>query len=317
MNHVYIEKGRPLFKGIKNLGPFNLVNRSYRSKLFWLTKSSTNAATYGTVALYKPKRKLKLLKLTYATVKKLIENPNTSDNLRKLLEHTWGGPTNTYFNQYMKMSSFAWQAFLSKYRGLMENYDPVTGMVTSKPMNQINSIWKNSQGNPIRAGRISILNMNVKTYGLLRNKFSDKYDGIWSPAVRSPFHGSGGRNKFGAELVIFNPDEVLDKQLYPEENLRRNFTKKMNNNSVERAKAYSRRYPRSNSIVGAGSLIYAAKPRGRNTQNVIAAKRHERFWKGAENHNNGRLSGPGKAFFKNNNSVVNTGSLFKNNSRRN
>jgi hypothetical protein len=314
MNSVYIAKGRPLFKGIKNLGPFN-VNRSYRSRLFWLTKNATNAAGYGTVGLYKPKRKLRLLKLTYATVKKLIEDPNTSNNLRKVLEHTWGGPTNTYLNQYMKMRSIAWEAFYQKYRGLTESYNPNTGMITTTPINQINQIWKNAKGNPLRAGRISVLNMNVRAYGLLRNRFSDKYDGLWSPTVRSPYHGRSNREgKFGTELVIFKPDEVLDKEIYPPENLNKNFQMKNKLAREAARRAAARKWNKPKAIEGTGTLIYTARPRGRNASNVIAAKRVARWNK---LFNNKTLNGPGKAFFKNNNSIVNSGSLFKNNNRKN
>jgi hypothetical protein len=313
MNSVYIAKGKPLYKGIKNLGGFN-VNRTYRSRLFWLTKNATNAAGYGTVGLYKPKRKLRLLKLTYYTVKKLIEDPNTSENLRNILGHTWGGPTNTYLNQYKKMRSIAWEAFYQKYRNNMEIYNQNTNMFSIQPINKINSIWKNKKGNPIRAGRISMLNMNVRAYGLLRNRFSDKYDGIWSPAVRSPYHGSVSREgKFGSELVIFKPDEVLDKELYPPDKLQKNF--KLKNKLAREAsqRGYSRKL-NTKPIEGAGTLIYTPRPRGRNTPNVIAAKRLVRLNKIFENN---RLNGPGKAFFKNNNSIINSGSLFKNNKRNN
>ena len=139
MDIVYIEKGRPLFKGIKNLGPFN-VNRTYRAKLFWLSKSAVNASIYGTVGLYRPRRKLRLLKLTYGTVRRLYESPNTSENLKTLLAYTWGAPNNTYLNQYLKMRPEAWRAFFNRYRGFTEQYNPNTGMTHSKALQNVSRV---------------------------------------------------------------------------------------------------------------------------------------------------------------------------------
>ena len=301
MDSVFIEKGRPLFKGINPRTEGN-VNRTYRSRLFWLSKNSVAASRYGNVAMYKPKRRLRLLKLTYRTIGKLINSPNTSENLRNLLLVTWGPPGAGYLNQlkyiFARKNYPLTEAICSMYWRERQVVNENTGMLMTKAINKVPSIWHGK-----KAGRLSCLEYNVKTYNLIRNKFSDKYDGLWSPAMRSPYHG-----KFAAELVIFKPSEVLDRFEYPREMLNLNLHAmelKQRNNKTKRSEREWRPWiERFKPIEGAGTRLYA-NPRRVNSNNTIAAKQNERQLRGI----NTRLAGPGKSFFKNNNSVLNANAL--------
>lgn len=280
MNSVYIGPGQVLYKGVKDMGAFNTTNRSYRSKLFWVTKNPIQAARYGNVSRYVPTRRLKLLKLTYRTVEKILASPNASPNLKRMLEHTWGRKNRTYRQQYEGILNNnnvegAAYAMMNKYRYVPKN----------------NSIWQNAAGTPVRSGRISVVNMNVKTYGLIRNAFGGKFDGLWSPEVRSPFHG-----KFKAELVLFEPSTVLQKSNYPKANLNAAYKQNSRNRTNEYYKTRMRALRPNTSIATAGTRLYAA---GAKTP----AKRRIRL---------SPLQGPGKRFFNENSSIVSAHRLFNN-----
>jgi hypothetical protein len=229
MDSVYIEAGTPLYKGF---GPYNSsgfnVSRNYRSRLFWLTKNAVSAASYaktGRVVVYRPLRRLRLLKLTYRTVEKLynslVANNNKTNNdkkLIKLLESGWGVSSNTFLTQFFGktanngMPLSMRMNILSRIRHLMQE---------RVPLKEVKELWMQPNGTPKRAGRVSVISHNIQMYNLIRNKFArtnggplQVYDGLWSPAVRSPFH-----NKFKSEMVIFNPSEVLGKENLSPENL--------------------------------------------------------------------------------------------------
>ena len=280
MNTVYISPNQALYKGVKNLGAFNVMNRAYRAKLFWVTKNPIQAARYGNVSKYVPTRRLKLLKLTYRTVEKILASRNASPNLKRMLEHTWGRKNKTYHQQY---------------RGILENntMESAALQIMSKYRHDQNrtAIWRNAAGTPLRSGRISVVDMNVRTYGLIRNAFGEKFDGIWSPAVRSPYHG-----KFDAELVLFEPSKILQKMNYPAANRETAFRLNRYRLENESTKTRMRARKPNTAIVTAGTRVYTAGARSPKSPRVRLSP----------------LQGPGKRFFNENTSVVSAHRLFNN-----
>ena len=108
MSFFYVNKNTPLYKGISP-STESMANRSYRNRLLWLTRNSPGASRYGNVSKYVPQRRLKLLRLNYGTVRKLIKDPTTTNNLKKNLSLSWGfnleGKNRKYINQYRNLWS--------------------------------------------------------------------------------------------------------------------------------------------------------------------------------------------------------------------
>jgi hypothetical protein len=244
----YIAKDTPLFQG-EIVGNFNQPrgNAVLNNKLFWVTRNSTVARTYGKVWLYRPVRRLKLLKLTYRTVGKLLKDPTVNSNLKQLLLWTWGNnnPNATFLNQFKsiiknnKYGSFG--GVFNRHRHNIETYNPNTGMVSMKAMNNW-PMFKTS-GVLKRAGRFSRNTMNWNAYMKLKNQFSGSYDGLWSPRVRSPFHGI-----FPSEIVLFNARSVLQRSEYPNNNLQKNYEAKTARQTAE-AQVGRARYRKPNTRI--------------------------------------------------------------------
>jgi len=208
----YIAKNTPLFKGeTPNRGGNTNPNAILNRKLFWVTRNAILARKYGPVALYKPVRKLKLLKLTYRTVAKILRDPAMNPELKKLLLLSWGGqnPNNAWLNQYKALmihDPTIFETFWNKKGDYLEvNNNNFTHIM---PMNQLGHTlgFRNNKGEPIRAGRYSKGNLDSATYKKLKEVFQGRYDGLWSPMVRSPYH-----LKFPSEIVIFNARQVLQR----------------------------------------------------------------------------------------------------------
>lgn len=221
----YIAKDTPLFQG-EIVGNFNdpRGNAVLNNKLFWVSRNAPHAATYGKVWLYRPVRKLKLLKLTYRTVGKLLKDPSVNGNLKQLLLWTWGGqsPNNTFLNQFKSIIANenkynTYVPTLYRYKHNIENYNNATGMIHQKKLNNW-PLFKKPDGTLKRAGRFSRNVMNWNAYMKLKNQFSSSYDGLWSPHIRSPFH-----RIFPSEIVLFNARGALQRSEYSENNLQKNY----------------------------------------------------------------------------------------------
>jgi uncharacterized protein (DUF2132 family) len=252
----YIEKGTPLFQG-EVVGLFNRPrgNAVLNNKLFWVTRNSTYASTYGKVSLYIPVRRLKLLKLTYRTVSKLLKDPSVNSNLKQLLLWTWGNsnPNATFLNQFKsivknnKYNTFG--GVWSIHRNSIETYNPNTGMIHMKPINKW-PMFRNRSGELKRAGRFSRNTMNWNTYMKLKNQFNGSYDGLWSPHVRSPLHGI-----FRSEIVLFNARSVLQRFEYPNANLQKNSAAKYARLAAETNRGLARRSKPNTRINNVGNFF--------------------------------------------------------------
>lgn len=299
MNHVYITPNRLFFKGIKKNEShafYGGKNVSYRNRLFWLSKNSTIAAGYGNVAAYVPIRRLKLLKLNYATIKKLFQDPKINTNLKEQLALSWGEPGKTYLNQFKarcKKVEHTYSTFEKRYRWSINIWNPVTKQCNHIPLTEAKNVWENTQGKPKPAGRISHSITNISTYELLRKQFAGTYDGIWSPTLRSSWHG-----RFPEEIVIFNP-KLLKKVEYS--SLNENLRRKNIAEGIEYRKREARKRKPS-PIEGPGTRLYAPARR-LNSPRTVASKRLERT------RVTPLLYGPGKSFFKTNSPVLNANAL--------
>jgi hypothetical protein len=168
-----------LYKGIKG----NVTNT--QSKLFWVTKNIQVANTYaksrgGGVRVYKPHRKLKLLKLSRESIRRLLLTNMFSPNLRHKIILLFGIGI-SYKNQYeglKKLNKSFWEAhFRQKYGGRQP-------------------LWNHP------GGRISITNTNYEMFIRIRNVSKNRYDGIYIPEMRTPHYSTGS---FPAEYILFNP----------------------------------------------------------------------------------------------------------------
>jgi len=251
MNSLYINAGTPLYKGV-DPSREGMVNRGYRNKLFWVTRNSTRAATYGNVSLYTPVRRLKLFKLTYASAARLARNRNADPELKTLLGLTWGVNKRNYLQQlenFMNYNNAPRMQIILRYRGLLENFNNNTGQMFMHKIANVPRIWRGKAG-PFRPGRISLYNSNVKTYSLLRDHLAGRYDGVWSPTVSSAWH-----KKFPGEIVIFNPKEVLTRSNYSRENLAGNARRKENKNTANRATRNYRKTKGNTRINSPGNIF--------------------------------------------------------------
>ena len=147
------------------------------------------------------------------------------------------------------------------------------------------------------AGRISFLQQNIKTYNLLRNKLVSKFDGIWSPTIKSPYHG-----KFASEIVIFKPSEVLSKpENLPNKERSIVLNKKRIQEGQEQYVRNVRRWKNNPALSGPGTRLYATRV---NSPGTVRAKKIQRYLSPVA------LQGPGKRFFNNKNtSIVNSSAL--------
>ena len=120
MDTVYIEAGRPLYRGSVS---FTNNMRGIR----WFSKNITTAAEYGgnmfpIVYVYHPVRRLRLLKLTYRTVQKILGSldPNKNKNLINALKLTWSPSRVSVFESNVK----AYTLIRNKFGGFDGTWSP-------------------------------------------------------------------------------------------------------------------------------------------------------------------------------------------------
>lgn len=190
---IYLNTNVPLFKGLKG----NMTN--VQSRLFWVTKNVGSANSYarvrgGVTRVYVPVRKLKLLKLSRESIRRLLQTNVLSPNTKLQLKLLFGVGL-SHLNQYkglLKLNKAYWKAHFAEKR---------QGGITPKPD---------------KGGRISVTNSNYKLFSSIRNNLpAGKYDGIYVPEMRTPHYP---QLSFPAEYILFRPRSDL-KNVTAEYNL--------------------------------------------------------------------------------------------------
>ena len=183
MAKIHLNPTTTLFKGMKG----NMTNT--QAGLFWVTKNIDTANTYartrgGVTRAYKPTRRLKLLKLSRESLRRLLMTKIFSPKLKHKLRLIFGIGI-SYGNQYkglLKLDKRYWAAhFRQKAKTMTPN-------------------WSH------KGGRISVTNSNYKLFANIRNSIKDKYDGIYVPEMRTPHYPVG---TFPAEYILFKPRRDL------------------------------------------------------------------------------------------------------------
>ena len=192
MAKIHLNTTSTLFKGIKG---------NTQAGLFWVTKNIKTANSYaklrgGITRAYKPTRRLKLLKLSRESLRRLLTTNIFSPNLKKRIELLFGIGI-TYGNQYrglLALKSRYWGAhFNEKFKKMVPIWKQYYGISKKNVMGQ-------------KGGRISVTNSNYKLFENIRNAIRHQYDGIYVPETRTPHYNVGS---FPAEYILFNPRQDL------------------------------------------------------------------------------------------------------------
>ena len=192
MAKIHLNTTSTLFKGIKG---------NTQAGLFWVTKNIKIANSYaklrgGITRAYKPTRRLKLLKLSRESLRRLLMTNIFSPNLKQRLILLFGIGI-SYGNQYkglLKLDKMYWGAhFNEKFKNMVPIWKQYYGMNKKNVMGQ-------------KGGRISVTNSNYKLFTNIRNAIKSQYDGIYVPETRTPHYNVGS---FPAEYILFNPRQDL------------------------------------------------------------------------------------------------------------
>ena len=183
MAKIHLNTTTTLFKGMKG------TMTNVQAGLFWVTKNIVGANSYakirgGVTRAYRPTRKLKLLKLSRESLRRLLKTNLFPPSLKLKLSLLFGIGM-TYRNQYeglVKLDSRYWKAhFREKALKMVPNW-------TAK------------------GGRISVTNSNYKLFSSVKDHVKHKYDGIYIPELRTPHYETG---YFPAEYILFRPRQDL------------------------------------------------------------------------------------------------------------
>jgi len=182
MAHIHLNRTTTVFKGVGK--------SAVHSGLFWVTKNTRIANNYadrynGKVHVYRPTRRLKLLKLSRESIRRLLSSNMFSPNIKHKLALLFGIGM-SYRNQYeglLKNDKRYWKAhFNEKYQNTRPNW-------TAK------------------GGRISITSRNQALFSNIKNAIKHKYDGIYVPEMRTPHYLQG---YFPSEYILFNPRQNVE-----------------------------------------------------------------------------------------------------------
>jgi hypothetical protein len=180
MAKVYLNTNTPLFKGMKG---------RKMAPLFWVTKIVDIANGYaqranGATRVYKPARRLKLLKLSRESIRRLLQTSLFPPSLKHKLALMMGIGM-SYRDQFeglVKLNKGYWLAhFNEKYQNSSPN-------------------WM------AKGGRISLVNKDAKLFGEIKDAIKHKYDGVYVPEVPTPHYAQGA---FPAEYILFKPRQDL------------------------------------------------------------------------------------------------------------
>ena len=182
MAHVYLNTSTTVYRGS--------TNNSSHPGLFWMTKNVRIANYYanrskGIVRAYRPARRLKLLKLSRESIRRLLSTNLFTPNIKHKLALLFGIGM-TYRNQYdelVKLDNRFWKShFQQKYKNKTPNWGS-------------------------KGGRISVTSMNRALFTTIKNSIKHKYDGIYVPEMPTPHYPQG---TFPSEYILFNPRENVE-----------------------------------------------------------------------------------------------------------
>lgn len=185
MAKIYLNTTTTLFKGMK--GGMTPV----QAGLFWVTKNVKMANMYaqmrrGSTHAYRPIRRLKLLKLSRESIRRLLLTDLFTPVIKRRLR-TLFGIGMTYGEQFKALrgnNSQYWRAhFSEKYGGKPEPN------------------WT------VKAGRISVTNQNYSLFSGIKRSVENMYDGIYVPEMKSPHYPNPG--SFPSEYILFRPRQDL------------------------------------------------------------------------------------------------------------
>lgn len=183
MAKIHLNTTTTLFKGMK--GPMT----NTQAGLFWVTKSIRTANLYaktrgGITRAYKPTRRLKLLKLSRESLRRLLKTNLFPPNLKQKLILLFGIGI-SYGNQYkglVKLNKRYWmEHFRQKAATMVPNWS-------------------------YKGGRISVTNSNYKLFSSVKDYVKHKYDGIYVPEMPTPHYPT---LYFPAEYILFRPRQDL------------------------------------------------------------------------------------------------------------
>jgi len=183
MAKIHLNTTSTLFKGMKG----NMTNT--QAGLFWVTKNIGSANSYarirgGVTRAYKPIRRLKLLKLSRESLRRLLMTNIFSPNLKQRLTLLFGIGI-SYGNQYKGLKKLDKRYWTAHFRQKAMTMTPN---------------WSH------KGGRISVTNSNYKLFGNIRNAIKDTYDGVYVPEMRTPHYPMFS---FPAEYILFKPRQDL------------------------------------------------------------------------------------------------------------
>jgi hypothetical protein len=139
----------------------------------------------GVTHAYRPIRRLKLLKLSRESIRRLLLTDLFTPAIKRRLR-TLFGIGMTYGNQFGALRENNYQYWRAHFR---EKYG-------GKPEPNWN----------VKGGRISTTNQNYSLFSGMKHALKDIYDGIYVPEMATP-HYEGGT--FPAEYILFNPRQDL------------------------------------------------------------------------------------------------------------
>lgn len=183
MATIHLNTTATLYKGMKG----NMTN--VQSRLFWVTKNVRAATGYarsrqGVVRVYKPHRKLKLLKMSRESIRRLLMTNMFSPNLKHKIRLLFGIEL-SYKNQYEGLKKLGPNFWTKHFREKWGGREILRG---------------------IKGGRISLTNSDYAMFNGIRNAVKHKYDGIYVPEMYTPHYNP---ETFPAEYILFNPRQNL------------------------------------------------------------------------------------------------------------
>ncbi len=173
---IVLPKGTKLYKGLP--AGIRIIKRTTN---FFVTRNPRTASAYGRVATYETTKPLRLFMLTHQNILKVLRDPNVSPSTKIMLRLALGTKT-TRARQ------------VRAYREVLRGRDRIPGYKNTRP-----------------GQRLSIAELDKQVFEKFTREFlrSKKYDGFYSPAKPSIFHGG----LFHSEIMISDALHTLERVL--------------------------------------------------------------------------------------------------------
>ena len=168
-----LPKGTRLYKGLRP--GIHIVKRTAN---FFVTKNPRVASAYGRMATYETTKPLRLFVLTHANVIKILNERSVSPSTKIMLRFALGTKT-TRARQ------------VKAYRVVIGGRERLPGSRNTRP-----------------GQRLSVADFDQQVFEKLAREFliPKKYDGFYSPAKQSIFHGG----RFHAEIMVCDAQRSLE-----------------------------------------------------------------------------------------------------------